>query len=411
MVILAEPYILNTMDTAAGVRGRTRRRRPPRHWPAALAVVLALGAAAAGWLAFRHMRRAPGPPPGDAVFLADAAQLRREMLALEHRMPDEGAAREYERALALASRGDSAAALASLRAVAAAAPVPAVFNNLGVLYARIGDPLNARHAWREALRLDPGYTAARANLARLKIPGSEAQPPVSQEMEPNNSPLNANTIAMGATVGGATGDPGDKDCFRFRTPGGPRDIVEIAIENRSKALVPALRVLDSDRRYMDWAKAAAPGANLSHRFSPEPGSVVYVEVWGHEATLGAYGIRAQALASFDRYEPNEDVLRARPIAFGGSVEAGIMDARDNDCFEFESPRAGRVSIRVENRSTTLVPSLGLFGPDRRLMEFAPPAERAGAGLNHEFEAMAGRRYYLQLWGRNGTAGQYTLTTK
>ena len=79
-----------------------------------------------------------------------------------------------------------------------------------------------------------------------------------------------------------------------------------------------------------------------------------------------------------------------------------MDARDNDCFEFESPRAGRVSVRVENRSTTLIPSLGVFGPDRRLIEFAPRVERAGADLTYEFEAMAGRRYYLQVWGRNGS---------
>ena len=55
-----------------------------------------------------------------------------------------------------------------------------------------------------------------------------------------------------------------------------------------------------------------PGASLSHRFSPEPGSVAYVEVWGHEASLGAYAIRAQTLKSFDEHEPNEDVLHAAP---------------------------------------------------------------------------------------------------
>ena len=390
--------------------GRTGRRNSRRLLRAALAALLVLGAAAA-WLAWRHVRRAPEPLP-DAVYLTDTGQLRREMLALEHRIPEESTMREYERANMFTARGDYGAALGSLRAVAAAAPVPAVFNNMGVLYARIGDPLNAREAYRQALRREPGYEATRANMARLEIPGPEqGQPSVTQEVEPNNSPLDPNTIAVGATVGGTAGDPADKDCFRFQAPGGPRDILEIAIENRSKTLIPALRLLDSGRRYLAWTKAAAPGANLSHRFSPEPGAMVYVEVWGHEASLGAYSVRAQALKSFDEHEPNEDVLRARPIPFGADVEAAIMDERDNDCFEFESPHAGRVSVRVENRSTTLIPSLGVFGADRRLIEFAPRVERAGLGLTYEFEAMAGRRYYLQLWGQSGSTGQYTLTIR
>jgi hypothetical protein len=137
--------------------------------------------------------------------------------------------------------------------------------------------------------------------------------------------------------------------------------------------------------------------------------VAYVEVWGYEASVGAYAIRAQPLKSFDEHEPNEDVLRARRIAFGATVEATIMDARDNDCFEFECPREGRVSIRVENRSTGLVPSLGVFGPDRGLIEVAPPVNRVGAGLTYEFDATGGRRYYLQIWGRGGTTGRYALS--
>lgn len=48
---------------------------------------------------------------------------------------------------------------------------PALYNNLGVAYARLGEPGKARRMFLEALRLDPAYRGARDNLDRLDAGG------------------------------------------------------------------------------------------------------------------------------------------------------------------------------------------------------------------------------------------------
>ena len=231
-----------------------------------------------------------------------------------------------------------------MQGVVAAAPVPAVYNNLGVLYANVGDLLNAREAFRAALSRDPGYGPARANLAGLKFPGLAADQPVTQEVEPNNSPVQPNVIALGLRVAAAVENQGDKDCFRFQAPPRPRDIVEIRVENRSKTLVAALQLFDADRRYMTAAKAAGKGADLIYRFSPAPDAVYFVEVWGEESTSARMGF-GQAAQGYDAYEPNDDLPHAGRIGAPGTLEAGIMDARDKDYYEFESPRSGAVAVQ------------------------------------------------------------------
>src|SRR2546430_7950722 len=46
--------------------------------------------------------------------------------------------------------------------------VPAVWNDLGVVFERLNDVTNARAAYQAALAKDPGFTLAKSNLARLE---------------------------------------------------------------------------------------------------------------------------------------------------------------------------------------------------------------------------------------------------
>src|SRR5262249_27755781 len=59
-------------------------------------------------------------------------------------------------------------ALEALGKVPANARVPAVWNDLGVVYEKLGDVANARAAYQSALAKDPALAEARANLARLE---------------------------------------------------------------------------------------------------------------------------------------------------------------------------------------------------------------------------------------------------
>ena len=55
----------------------------------------------------------------------------------------------------------------------------------------------------------------------------------------------------------------------------------------------------------------------------------------------------------------------RAITVGSTIVANIMDANDTDFYSFVSPRTGTVSIVISNRSTTLIPALSTFFPDKR----------------------------------------------
>jgi hypothetical protein len=347
-----------------------------------------------------------------ASYVTDEAVIRYEFRRFAGREPDAGILAEIGSAGKTAHAGDYRGAVAKLSAAAPKAPLPAVFANLGILYAAVNDPLNARESFQIALRRDPGYRPARDGLARLTASGIDEDLPVSQEIEPNNSLPRANRIALDATVNGDVAADGDVDAFRFVAPPKPRDVLEISVLNRSTTLAPTLRVYDSDQRFVLWNKdASRPGANATQFFSPEGPATYYVEVWGQNRTAGAYSIRVRALKAYDAYEPNDDIAHPTEIQPGTTLEAGIMDARDTDFYRFTSPRTGTATVTIENRSATLVPAVTVYGADMRLTGFGPEEKDAGAGLTHSFPVTAGEARFVQVWSRGTSSGRYAISVK
>jgi hypothetical protein len=78
-----------------------------------------------------------------------------------------------------------------------------IFNNLGILYAQLNDRARAINAFREALARDIDYQPVRFNLNRLIGFTSQDAHPVTHEIEPNDSAVRANLIAIGKPVDGA----------------------------------------------------------------------------------------------------------------------------------------------------------------------------------------------------------------
>lgn len=68
----------------------------------------------------------------------------------------------------LVQNNDYANAIAQLEQVAAQYPLPSIYNNLGVLYANLGEYEKARDAYQKALKLDPNDQAANFNLGLLE---------------------------------------------------------------------------------------------------------------------------------------------------------------------------------------------------------------------------------------------------
>ncbi len=398
----------------AGYQKQKRWRLPRLGWligAAAFGIALIVAIWRIGPWSPAH--RTPDTLPG---YVTDLAMVKREYAQAHGFLREDwGAIQNFDRATGLMRRHEYGAAIAVLEAVSKQAPLPSVFNNLGVLYAETQDRARAINAFREALAHDSNYQPVRFNLARLSglgTLGPDAAGPVSQEVEPNNSSLAANPVAVDAAVDGEIrGTMNDEDWFRLTAPT-PRDVLQIHVTNRSGALALGLGIYDEDIRLLAGGKQPrAPGASATFYLAPPAGSTFYVDLWGADGTSGAYTLSVKRMKDCDKYEPNDDIFNATGITPGQPVEANIMDASDTDFYRFVSPRTGTVTIDIENLSSTLIPALTMLAGDKRTIGFGTDVKTWGAGLRQIMDVRGGETYYLQVWSRGRTSGKYRLTVR
>ena len=105
--------------------------------------------------------------------------------------------RQIEQAVAAATEGKHEESIQLFEKIAAKAPLPAIYTNLGVEYAKINKPEAAQAAFGKALEKDPGYQAARENnslLAKVPAPDETAQPGPIDAVTVEKSPLAAIVI-------------------------------------------------------------------------------------------------------------------------------------------------------------------------------------------------------------------------
>ena len=318
--------------------------------------------------------------------------------------------RGFDQANERVSERDYSNAVGLLEQVSKVAAVPVVFNNLGVLYAELNDKARAINAFREALARDLDYRAVRLNLDRMKDVMALGADPVTHEVESNNSATLANLIMPGKPVEAEIAAAvDDVDYFRVTTPPAPRDRISIEVTNGSKTLAPVLRVFTQEGRITDWNKIVREaGANLQQTIAPPPNTTLYLGISGNSTSAGAYTLLVRPLKAFDTYEPNDDIFTAPRITVGTTITANIMDANDTDFYSFVSPRTGTVSIVISNRSTTLIPALSTFYPDKRSSGFGPDVRTPGLNLRHTMEVQENQIYFIQVWSQANTAGDYSL---
>lgn len=306
-------------------------------------------------------------------------------------------------------RHDYAGAAALLEAVLEKAPLPAVYNNLGVLYAEMHDRARALNSFRDGLACDTGYSPIRHNLDRLRQLSHDRGDPVSEEVEPNNTVSSANRIVPNQPVEAEIGTQIDEDSYRIVTPGAPRDILAIKVTLPGKQeLDPVLRIYESDGERIDQLGGGSPGESLTHYMSPAPGTTLLLQVSGSRHTTGKYVLTLESMKAYDQYEPNDGIFEARRIEPGAAIDANLMDAADTDYFQFTAPRSGQVSIEILNRSTTLIPALTTFTPDRRHSGFGPDLRTPGESLRHRIQVGEKQTYFIQVWSQGNSSGAYSL---
>lgn len=116
-------------------------------------------------------------------------------------VPD-GAKREYEKAAEPLSKGNwKKAKEAILKALAIYPKFAAAYNDLGVIYARLGDRIHEREALQHAVTLNDHFSAAYVNLGKMSIadrdfPGAET----FLGKAAASDPANPNTLMLLANV-------------------------------------------------------------------------------------------------------------------------------------------------------------------------------------------------------------------
>jgi hypothetical protein len=177
-----------------------------------------------------------------------------------------------------------------------------------------------------------------------------------------------------------------------------RDIIAIRLENTSTTLVPQLTLYNSNKSQLQNVYDGTAGASIGLKLSGDPGEDYYLEVSPFESSSGDYKLSINAQKAYDRYEPNDSALAATPITVGQAIEANIMDAKDVDWYRVSGVRTKSLTVALDNESTSLAPSIGVYDSNRSQIGSERYDSTAGASLKFTVPVESGQDYYLQVQG-------------
>ena len=240
---------------------------------------------------------------------------------------------------------------------------------------------------------------------------AEAVPAEPKAIVPGSTILDAAKADMGAKITGeiiAAEGGAKSNYFYFENRGKLRDIVRVRLENRSTTLRPYIKVYNSERSKLFEGYDATPGANFERAFTAEAGKGFYVEVNPYN-TVGAYELSAVAQKAYDQYEANDDQLNTATLKFDTTIEASILDDRDTDWYQVTPTPVEKVTISVENLSTTLRPRIMVYSASKsRLIDRYDSTK--GSWLDFTVDLTPGEDFYVQVLPYN-TSGAYRLTVR
>ncbi len=162
------------------------------------------------------------------------------------------------------------------------------------------------------------------------------------ELEANNSPAQAQSIALGAWIEGALA-PGDDDWFGINVTAG--DMLEVQVldgsnsDDRSGVAVPGLVRPDGVTALQ--AGGAWSGRKLSGVIGE---SGVHFVQMTHDGAPASYRFRARVVrASSFESEPNNSPAQAPTLASGQRYAGALVDATDRDWYRIDA-EAGKLVV-------------------------------------------------------------------
>ena len=335
----------------------------------------------------------------------------------------EDVAEMLRKALKLAQAKNFTDAIPVFESVANAAPVPAVFNNLGAAYLATGNKEMAISSFEKALAIAPDEEIVRFNLEQAKpsdengdsstvqqiVRNIKEQPlSGSEEQEPNDTIFQANLFEVGHEVNAEISNAKDQDFFKFRYKAKLRDKITVSMESRSTTLRPHVKVYNKNKSEILARSNSTYGANLEFTLSVEPQSDHYLRVHPYDGS-GQYRLTVVPQEAFDRHEPNDDQFSAAGMEMGQTIAANIMDAKDADWYRLTGINSEEVTVRMESRSTNLRPHVKVYNKDKSEI-LSRYNSTYGASLEFVFKAEPGSNYYLRVLPYDGQ-GKYQLSAR
>lgn len=334
-----------------------------------------------------------------------------------------------ERAYNLLSAGFYAEALPLFDELAQRLQSAEAYNNAGALYLASDQSEQAEAAFREGLAIEPNSDALRLNLAQLyekqghldkaraqlnevgdKTQASARLQHLEQtytsgttEQEPNNDILQPNLLALGNTISAQIDSNADVDFFQIKSGPPPRDILSVELENLGTDLAPQLRLWSADKQHV-WAGSqySTPGQDASYRFSAEDDTVYFVSVHSRGGE-GQYQLQVRPLLAFDAFEPNDTILQAAPIELNRPIGAALMDQRDVDFFQLDSP-VPVLEVTLTNLSAELAPQIQLWDANKRRLWSSSQYPTAGQNLVEAYNDPQAPVAYVSVNSRGGSGG-------
>jgi hypothetical protein len=247
-------------------------------------------------------------------------------------------------------------------------------------------------------------TPAMGAAAPAATTAAAAPLPAAAPVTPGGTIEQAATASIGTAIDGEITKPDQADYYRFDVSLAQRDLAVVRLENKSSTLKPDFKVFTADRSQTGEFYDGTPGASVQTTMALEPGKAFFVAVLANGS--GKYTLSVVPQKAFDSYEPNDDILSAKPVALGTPIEASVMDGMDSDWFRITGATQKTMHVTFENLSTTLKPDVKTFSSTKSQTNEKYDGT-PGANLDFSFDVDPGKDFYLQVVP--GGAGKYRLT--
>jgi hypothetical protein len=162
------------------------------------------------------------------VFIGNINVIENQFLQFHGAPPTVEVRQQLVQAIELANSQQNERALEAFSKIPIDMRVPALWNDLGVVFERLNDLTNARAAYQAALAKDPGFTLAKSNLTRLE----SAPAPVaagSAKSASTVSAASANDVNLLAPEEGGQLLAAPSESWRKITSGKEDDWIEIKV--------------------------------------------------------------------------------------------------------------------------------------------------------------------------------------